>query len=251
MAMRGLSTNYISASRTFLSGYTKAVTVVNTQTALEYFSQFTDRKPNTRARYAGYLKGFLEYIGHRFDLIVKRPKLLPEMVHGADIEKLKETIRSHRTHKASIFRDLVLVDTAIKTGLRRSELANLRVKHIDFENRRLTVVGGKGNKDRVIPLVLPLAVDLRKLCADKRPNDSAFGLKYRSLGTKMREWAIKAGVDLHTHSFRHYFATSLVEKGANIRAVQELLGHTNLNTTQVYLAVTARHLEEAINLLDE
>ena len=55
---------------------------------------------------------------------------------------------------------------------------------------------------------------------------------------------------MHTHSFRHYFATSLVEKGANIRAVQELLGHSNLNTTQVYLSVTASHLEEAIELLD-
>ena len=58
-------------------------------------------------------------------------------------------------------------------------------------------------------------------------------------------------MDLHTHSFRHYFATSLVEKGANNKAVQELLGHTNLNTTQVYLSVAANHLEEAIGLLDE
>lgn len=57
-------------------------------------------------------------------------------------------------------------------------------------------------------------------------------------------------MDLHTHSFRHYFATSLVEKGANNKAVQELLGHTNLNTTQVYLSVTGSHLEEAIGLLD-
>ena len=86
--------------------------------------------------------------------------------------------------------------------------------------------------------------------ADKRPNDLVFGLNYRSLGTKIRGWANKAGVDLHTHSFRHYFATSLVDKGANIRAVQELLGHTNLNTTQVYLAVTGKHLVDAINLLE-
>ena len=56
---------------------------------------------------------------------------------------------------------------------------------------------------------------------------------------------------IHTHSFRHYFATTLVEKGANIRVVQELLGHSSLNTTQVYLSVTAKHLEEAIALLDE
>ena len=64
-------------------------------------------------------------------------------------------------------------------------------------------------------------------------------------------WAKKAGVSLHTHSFRHYFATTLVEKGASVRVVQELLGHSSLNTTQVYLSVTANHLEEAIGLLDE
>ena len=68
---------------------------------------------------------------------------------------------------------------------------------------------------------------------------------------KIKEWADKAGVSIHTHGFRHYFATTLVEKGANIRVVQELLGHSNLNTTQVYLSVTANHLEEAIGLLDE
>ena len=79
---------------------------------------------------------------------------------------------------------------------------------------------------------------------------SFFGLKPRSLGNKFRLWAKEAGVDLHTHSFRHYFATTLVERGANIRVVQELLGHSSLATTQVYLSVTADHLEEAIGLLD-
>jgi site-specific recombinase XerD len=68
----------------------------------------------------------------------------------------------------------------------------------------------------------------------------------RSLGMKFHVWAKKAGVPLHTHSFRHYFATKLVEKGANIRVVQELLGHSSLSTTQVYLSLTADHLEEAI-----
>jgi len=96
-----------------------------------------------------------------------------------------------------------------------------------------------------------LRQDLGKLTYDKRPNESVFGLNYRSLGMKIKEWSDKAGVPLHTHSFRHYFATKLVEKGANIRVVQELLGHSSLNTTQVYLLVTANHLEEAIGLLDE
>ena len=72
----------------------------------------------------------------------------------------------------------------------------------------------------------------------------------RSIGNKFREWSKSAGVDLHTHSFRHYFATTLVEKGANIKVVQELLGHTSLATTQVYLSVKADHLEDAIQLLE-
>ena len=116
---------------------------------------------------------------------------------------------------------------------------------------RIYVRGGKGEKDRVIPLHPKLKPSLAKLIDGRGGNESVFGLKPRSLGNKFRDWSNKAGVDLHTHSFRHYFATTLVERGANIRAVQELLGHTNLNTTQVYLSVTADHLEEAIGLLDE
>ncbi|HIO62924.1 MAG TPA: hypothetical protein EYN37_01625, partial [Dehalococcoidia bacterium] len=92
---------------------------------------------------------------------------------------------------------------------------------------------------------------LDKFCEGFEPFQKVFGLSYRSLGLKISDWAKKANVPLHTHSFRHYFATKLVEKGANIRVVQELLGHSSLNTTQVYLSVTANHLEEAIGLLDE
>ena len=190
-------------------------------------------------------------MGLNFDIPINRPKLLPEFVNTEDISKLRDTLRNHKIHKSSVFRDLVLVDTAIKTGLRRSELANLLVCHVDLNASRLIVVAGKGGKDRVIPLWEPLRRDLEKLTHDKRPNESVFGLNYRSLGMKIKEWADKAGVPIHTHSFSHYFATTLVEKGANIRVVQELLGHSSLNTTQVYLSVTANHLEEAIGLLDE
>jgi integrase/recombinase XerD len=197
------------------------------------------------------LKGFLEYVGLSFDISINRPKLLPEFVNTEDISKLRDTLKNHKTHKSSVFRDLVLVDTAIKTGLRRSELANLLVCHVDIGASRLIVVAGKGRKDRVIPLCESLRQDLEKLTHDKRPNESVFGLNYRSLGMKIKEWSNKAGVPIHTHSFRHYFATKLVEKGANIRVVQELLGHSSLNTTQVYLSVTANHLKEAIGLLDE
>ena len=224
--------------------------MITPDTAIEYLARYSQITQNSRARYGSYLKCFLRYLGHELDIKIKRPFLLPQRVYDNDINKLKETIKNHRTHKSSTRRDLLLVETAMNTGLRRAELANLAAGHINFKARRLLVLGGKGNKDRVIPLTASLAFSLHKFCEGFEPNQKVFGLSYRSLGLKISDWAKKADVPLHTHSFRHYFATTLVEKGANIRVVQELLGHSSLNTTQVYLSVTANHLEEAIGLLD-
>jgi integrase/recombinase XerD len=249
--VRNLSDSYIEGNRVFLKGFVNTHSNPSPQSALAYLSEYAHLSQNSKARYAGYLKGFIKYLGYDFDLAVKRPHLLPQRVTDEEIRRLKEAIVNHKTHKSSVFRDLVLVETAIKTGMRRSELANLLVSHINFESNRLVVVAGKGSKDRIIPIGNRLTLDLKMLCSDKQADERVFGLNYRSLGTKIKEWADKAGVPIHTHSFRHYFATTLVEKGANIRVVQELLGHASLNTTQVYLSVTANHLEEAIGLLDE
>ena len=68
---------------------------------------------------------------------------------------------------------------------------------------------------------------------------------------KIGLWAKKAGVALHTHSLRHYFGTTLADRGAHIREIQELMGHSNLSTTEVYISVTGRHLIAAISLLDD
>ena len=137
------------------------------------------------------------------------------------------------------------------TGMRKGELADLRIKDLSFEANRVFVRKGKGDRDRVIPMHPKIKDDLQLLRGDRQPDERGFQMLPRSLGMKFHKWAKKAGVPLHTLSFRHYFATTLVEKGANIRVVQELLGHSSLNTTQVYLSVTANHLEEAIGLLDE
>ena len=251
LAVKNLSVSYIEGNRRFLTDFVNTYPVLSPNIAIEYLSRYSHITQNSRARYASYLKCFLRYLGDELDINVKRPFLLPKRVYENDINKLKETIKNHRTHKSSTQRDLILIETAINTGLRRAELANLAVGHINFEARRLLVVGGKGNKDRVIPLTPNLALSLCSLCEGLDADERVFRLTSRSLGLKIGDWAKKAGVPIHTHSFRHYFATTLVEKGANIRVVQELLGHSSLNTTQIYLSVTANHLEEAIGLLDE
>ena len=250
LSTRNLSDSYIEGNRTFLKGFVNKRSIISTESAIKYLSLHNQLSQNSKARYVGYLKGFLKYLGIEFDISIKRPHLLPEHVYEKDIEKLKATITNHMTHKGSVFRDLMIIETAIKTGLRRAELANLLVRHINFGSGSLTVVRGKGSRDRVIPISKKLELDLKELCSNKQLSDRIFGLAPQSLGLKINDWAKKAKVPIHTHSFRHYFATKLVEKGANIRIVQELLGHSNLNTTQVYLSVNPYHLKSAILLLD-
>ena len=223
---------------------------LSAKSAEKYLSKSNHLKPNSRAKYATYLKGFLNYLDIPFDLTVKVPKTLPEYVEVAEIEKIVEWIKNRKTYRNTIEADLTLIETLKKTGMRRSELGNLKVEDINLDKNRLYVRGGKGDKDRVIPIHTDLSERLSRLVEGKAGDDSVFGLLPRSIGNKFREWSKNAGVDLHTHSFRHYFATTLVEKGANIKLVQELLEHTSLATTQVYLSVKADHLEEAIGLLD-
>jgi site-specific recombinase XerD len=114
------------------------------------------------------------------------------------------------------------------------------------------VRNGKGGKDRLIPLAQSIAQRLHDFIGDMKPGEKVFKLKAPCISNKIRQFAKKAGLDdFHTHTMRHKFATDLLEKGANIKVVQELLGHENLTTTQVYLSVTDQGLRQAVKLLDD
>ena len=93
----------------------------------------------------------MAYLGMEFEVKMKRPHILPELVAEEDIERLREAVRAHKSYKASIPRDLLLIDTAVLTGMRRAELAKLTVGCIDLGRSRIKVTG-KGRKDRVIPI---------------------------------------------------------------------------------------------------
>ncbi len=219
--------------------------------AKSFLSQFKERKPTTIARYAAILKVFFKWYGEELYINIRVPKILPSYVEKADIEKLLEAMRAKRSHKNTIDRDILLVDLAIHTGLRRSELASLRVGDIDLERQLLIVRQGKGSKDRVIPLSNSTCEKLAGYIKGKEKDISLFGLVPASISGKIRTFATKAGVKLHAHSLRDYFATSLSEKGATIREIQSLLGHTNLTHTERYTLHTDKHLKDAIDLIDK
>ena len=218
--------------------------------AQTFLTRYVNHSPRTFITYYTYVQGLMTWYGIKLEFKVKAPKYCPPYHTEEQVQSLLEASRHKKTHKKVAIKDVLLIELAITSGMRRSELASLKVCDLDLVNNRVQITG-KGNKKRTIPLLNRTAEELKRYCRDKNPNDSLFGLKPECISNKIRLLSKKAGVNLQTHSLRHYFGTRLVEKGANIRAVQELMGHSSLGTTQVYVGVTAKHLEGAVNLLEE
>lgn len=141
-------------------------------------------------------------------------------------------------------RDRALFELMYSSGLRGGDVVNLRVRDIDFESRMLLVRNGKWGKDRVVPVSKVAVIFLQRHLSDRidRKGELVFQgergtLCVTSINKRFKEWALKANLmrkNLSLHSIRHSFATHLLENGADIRYVQELLGHESIETTVVY-----------------
>ncbi len=221
----------------------------STELVTQFLAQYANRSRATLVRYAGILRGFMSWYGEDLDIRPVKPKSLPQYVDPADIERLIDTMRAKKNHKATIARDILLVRFATKTGLRRGELASLKTNDILLKQQMVIVRNGKGEKDRSIPLEDSLVIMLEEYLKTKKPTDKIFGLADRSITDLIRVWARKANVQLHPHSFRHHFAEQLIEKGVPIKVVKELLGHENLETTSLYLGLRPGSMRDAINKL--
>lgn len=176
----------------------------------------------------------------------------PQKVSDEEMEKLKGAMRARRTHKSTLARDILIVDTLYHTGLRRSELADLKVSdlYLAGESPYLHVRYGKGSKERDVRLNSFIRKELERHTRGKDPEESVFGLAEKSITGLIYQWTRKAGTpQLHPHSFRHKFATDILERGGSLRDVQALLGHESLGTTESYLAVTDEGQARSVELL--
>lgn len=219
--------------------------------ATAFLVKFKDRKPNTLYRYNSILKGFMAWYGEKLEIKIKTPNTLPDYIESADIEKLKGAMRSKKTHKKIIERNILIIDVGIKTGLRRAEIANLKVSDINLAQRYLTVRMGKGMKDRIVDMTPSLNLSLEAYLKGKNSEDSVFGLKPSTLSGLIRWAAKKAGVDLHCHSLRHFFGERLVDTGTDMETVRRLMGHSKLDTTQRYIGRTDKQRRDAIDRMEE
>jgi len=218
--------------------------------AKSFLSKWAESKAATLYKYLGIIKGFLNWFGEDIDLKVKLPHQLPEYIEDESIQKLIATIKTKQTHKKAIDRDILLVELAYNSGLRRGELANLEVGDILITEKALIVRDGKGLKDRTVPLPSRVLKLLEDYIQNMNTDDRVFNVKPAAISDKISRIAKRAGVKIHAHSLRHGYATRLLEKGANLKAVQELLGHSRIGTTETYLSLLPRHLRQTVDLLD-
>jgi tyrosine recombinase XerC len=186
----------------------------------------------------------------------KREENLPKVLSAEQVRTLLERIPSRTPLE---LRDRAMLELAYSCGLRCEEIVNLDFDSLDFESEQLRV-RGKGEKERQLPVGEPAQKALRRYTERARhaltvdPAERALFLSKngrrlsnsdvtRRLELWVREAALAAGVS--PHSLRHSFATHLLEGGADLRTIQELLGHSSISTTQVYTRVDAARLRDA------
>jgi len=189
---------------------------------------------------------------------IKYSRKLAHFLSPQQVSELLEPPLSTDMDRFQLLRDLTMMEFLYSAGVRRAELAGIRLYSVDFE-RKLVTVFGKGSKERTIPMgdpaldscrrYLPLRVE--RLEKTGRASDYLFinreggPLTVRSVDRIVKSYGLKAGLRVTPHMLRHSFATHLLDNGADIRAIQEMLGHEALSTTQVYTHVTAGRLKEA------
>lgn len=185
----------------------------------------------------------------------KRPQKLPQVLYAEELQMmLKKAAKSPKE-----VRDLAIVELLYATGMRVGELTTLTVNRLDLHAQTIVVMG-KGKRERIVFFGACAKDILERYMQEVRPlfmrkgtdhpyvfvNMRGSPLTARSVHRIVRSLAQAAGLSLRTspHTFRHSFATHLLDGGADIRSVQELLGHVNLSTTQIYTHVTTSRLKE-------
>ncbi|SPL72494.1 Tyrosine recombinase XerC [Acinetobacter stercoris] len=194
------------------------------------------------------------------DLQLKRqPRPLPGMI---DVETVNQIIDQKKPEKPIEqqlwFRDKAILELLYSSGLRLAEVQGLTVKDIDF-NRQLLRITGKGNKTRIVPFgskakqSLIEWLQIYRIWMGEFSSESAVfisqkgnALTPRQIENRVKLQAQRAGVnvDLHPHLLRHCFASHMLSNSGDLRAVQEMLGHSNLTTTQIYTHVDFDHLAQ-------
>lgn len=266
LAVRTVDT-YVREARSlaaFLSERGLSVSSAETTDIVDYLvareSEGLDSR--TMARVISSLRGLFQFVvlderraNNPMSLIdsPRQVRRLPEVLRVDEVESILDAIDAQ---KPLGLRDRALFELIYSCGLRVSEASGLTLDHV-FLDERVVRVFGKGDKERLVPLgeqardwlAMYLTRGRPRLVRAERPSDRVFlnhlgtGLSRKGIWKRFRSLVAQTGVTAKVHTLRHSFATHLLEGGADLRSVQELLGHQDIATTQIYTHVDSSSLE--------
>ena len=210
-------------------------------------------------RHLSSIRAFYKYLLSRGEVTknpaegITTPKSEKRLPRTLDVDQAGRLVEI-KSDKALALRDRAILEVMYSSGLRLAECVDLDLYSIDMRDGLVTVTG-KGNKTRKVP-VGKYALDAVGAWLQVRPQLAALDetalfvstrgrrISARSVQQRMRHWALKQGLDtnVHPHMLRHSFATHLLESSGDLRAVQELLGHADISTTQIYTSLDFQHL---------
>jgi len=274
---RGLGENTVSAYRTDLVEFCDfcarhSITdpaALDRDTVLDFLGERQERfaeQPATLARKLVSIKLFCRFlaeekvIAHDPSAVMESPRLwkyLPDFLSSDEVERLLNVYPA-RGNTAHLVRNRAILELLYASGLRVSEAAALELSGVDFEEATVRVTG-KGRKTRIVPVGAPAlrvlhyyAIHSRPVLAEKHPGAPELFLSVHGRPLN-REWiwamvkaaALAAGIDknIHPHTLRHSFASHLLANGADLRVIQEMLGHADLRTTEIYTHVAKDRLQ--------
>lgn len=245
--------SYISDLTAFFSAVGKDQKDVVPEDIISYFAETTTLSKRSQARVLSSLHSFYKWMIMEGEMTdnpsdaIEAPKLGKYLPAVLSVEEVDRLIAAVDLDSAFGKRDRAMLETLYGLGLRVSELVSLRISSIWTEQGFVSVIG-KGDKQRLVPLggmardAIRDYLEVRGPAADRESSDILFLNRFGRALTRVavfkmiKAYAVKAGIskEISPHTLRHSFATHLIENGADLRAVQEMLGHESILTTEIY-----------------
>jgi len=255
-----------------INGYDDSIHEIKTAEIRDYVDYLKfdlEFKTNTIRRKIHSLSSFYKYLMEN-EYIVKNPMLpihapkkeisIPIYLEPHEIKMLLEAPDKYARVATHINRDKAILAFFFYTGARRSELIAMNWSDVDFGRKSITVRKGKGKKPRMIPMHDNLSEPLWNYLQDRLPladnalffSENGTRISITAVHTVVMKYIEKCGLGgkgYTIHKLRHSFATTLYQKGTDILAIKELLGHEDLNTTDIYTHTSKEHLKKSIDTL--
>ncbi|UAL45850.1 site-specific tyrosine recombinase XerD [Sutcliffiella horikoshii] len=276
---KGLASNTVVSYERDLKSYLLYVSKVEEISSLDAVSRSTiiqflkfltenGKSSKTIARHIASIRSFHQFLLREKvttqdpTVHIDRPKQEQKLPQVMSVEEVQALLDSPDTSKVFGMRDKAMLELLYATGMRVSELISLNLSDVHLTMGFVRCVG-KGNKERIIPLgtmaqnaITTYIEESRSQLLKKKTTDALFVNLYGNRLTRQGFWKIlkkltkEAGIEkeLTPHTLRHSFATHLLENGADLRAVQEMLGHADISTTQIYTHVTKTRMKDVYSM---